>query len=52
MSAGHCVGYFFKIGNLIVLQEYEFDTSSSVVEENLRNRSGPLIEMQVLVDVD
>ena len=47
MSIGHCGGYIFKIGSLVVLQEYEVDRSSGGVQENLRNRLGPLTEIQV-----
>ena len=47
MSIGHCGGYIFKIASLVVLQEYEADRSSGGVQENLRNRLGPLTEIQV-----
>ena len=52
MSIGHCEGYIFKIGSLVVLQEYEFDRSSSGLQEKLRSSSEPLIEMQVGGDAD
>ena len=47
MSIGHCDGYIFKIGCLIILQTYEVDGSSGGVQQNLRNRPGPLTEIQV-----
>ena len=47
MNNSHCDGYIFKIGILVVLQEYEVDRSSDGVEEHLRNRLGPLTEIQV-----
>ena len=39
--------YIFKIGNLVVLREYVVNTSSDGVQKKLRNRSKPLIDMQV-----
>ena len=47
MIIGHCGGYIVKIGNLIVLQKYEVGRSSDGVQENRRNRLGPLTEIQV-----
>ena len=47
MSVGHCDSYIFKIGSLVVLQEYEVDRSSGGVQESLRNRLGPLTVIQV-----
>ena len=47
MSIGHCGGSIVILGSLIVLQEYEVDRISGGVRENLRNRLGPLTEIQV-----
>ena len=47
MSVSHCNGYIFKIRSPVVLQEYEVYRSSSGVQENLRDRLGPLTEIQV-----
>ena len=52
MSISPCGGYIFKIGNLVVLQEYEVDRSSSGVQEILRRFSKPLVEMRVGGDAD
>ena len=52
MSFGHCEVYIIKIGNPLALQICEVDGSSSEVQENLRSRSQPLIEMQVECDAD
>ena len=40
--------YLLRIGSLVVLQEYEIDGNSSGVQENLRSRLEPLIEIQVM----
>ena len=47
MSVGPCGGYIVKIRSLIVLQEYEVGRSSGGVQENLRNRPGPLTKIKV-----
>ena len=47
MSIGHCRNFIFKIGSLVVLQECERDGSSNGVQESLRKRLQPLIEIQV-----
>ena len=44
MSIGNRQGYIFKIGSLVVLQDFEVDRSPSGIRENLRSRSEPLIE--------
>ena len=41
------MGNVSKLVSLIVLEGYEVDGSASGVQENLRNRLGPLIEIQV-----
>ena len=46
MSIGHCRGCNFRIGSLVILQEYEFDKSSNGAQENLRIRLELLIEIQ------
>ena len=47
MSIRPYEGYIFKIGTLVVFQKCVVDGSSNGVQENLRNRLEPLIEMQV-----
>ena len=47
MNIGPCEGYIFKIRSLVVLQEFEVDGSSSGIQENLRIRLEPMIEMPV-----
>ena len=45
MSINHCGGYTFRVGSLVILQEYDVDTSSNGAEEKLRIRLELLIEI-------